>query len=859
MTNISQDALKILNLWQDSLWQNLANELPLSEAMLSRFCSVQSTLISDGKIELPFCPEAKIWIAPLVYEHSTKPKHYWIPIWIPALIQAGSLAPNFEESPWIPASQCDLLTDNFILPQSLYQLEEYLRFEWEEIASTIKDWQEYYSTCLGFLDIVAEGMWQERMKAKGYLLTAKAYVADISTLRTMFPFMESYQQQLEKGELSEAIKTYAQIEDPYVESEEKALLASAFCGRYTSFAPFLESEYQAITTILGSQDSLFAVGAPVGVNKEKVIAALLASTMVSKTVLLKQKPNIYRLARSIETRRYALDPFSAQVLYPKDNVEEQNNIVQSCHALREGLAFDREQLSHTLYHQLQLQYENFVTGLNLLENTFKERIGSIFEKEGCPKQYLEALQQEDETYEMEFAELLALQEAMGRKKPESFFSRLFSRRNAEKNGSEIQKANGIRQYKTLEEIGDRIRQVKVIRAKIHLQLVTVADKMATSTHGKVWQQWLEENQFDIPKSIYKEEDLRAYIQNAFSEKLWQLAIYYWLASEPLHSLEEETHLSPLYQDFTLFKWDTQPFLGWHPVKTLEKEVALLLIEESNRLYPQHVAPLLANVNKAVLFGDEKDIGPLIATTLSQQEQAILRFGLDDEDIKEQLHYKGMMISAGNAFITGQRNSRIEEEQFEPTLILKERESVCSYFEEYLYFLNYKKDLCIFKQEKVNNCGFYALDIRGKCEYQLEGCVNMMEAQAVIEWLRTGPYATKTKEVLIVTPFVTQKRILISLLHSHQINCEVSTFYNLKDKLWQTIVFCPVLTQENPRPFAFDQGDNWIYSLIIRAKEALWVIGDLRILDPKMHSPSGCLAKVIHVNNNEQVADLVELA
>jgi hypothetical protein len=249
----------------------------------------------------------------------------------------------------------------------------------------------------------------------------------------------------------------------------------------------------------------------------------------------------------------------------------------------------------------------------------------------------------------------------------------------------------------------------------------------------------------------------------------------------------------------------------------------------------------------------------MATTLTQQEQAILRYELDDEDIKEQLHYKGMMISAGNAFVAGHRNSRSEEGQFEPSLILKEREPVCSYFQEYLYFLNYKKDLCIFKQEKVDNCGFYALDIRGKCEYQLEGCVNMMEAQAIIEWLKTGPYATRTKEVLLVTPFVTQKRILSALLHSHQMSCEVATFYNLKDKLWDAIVFCPVLTQENPRPFAFDQGDNWIYSLIVRVKEALWVIGDLRILDPKMHSPSGCLAKVIHVNNNEQVADSTELA
>ncbi len=865
MTKIPQDAFKILNFWQECLWQNLANELPLTEKVLSPFQAVTSSEIRAGKIALPFCQGSSVWIAPMVWEHSTKPKQSWIPLWIPAQYSKELLTPRFDDYPWIPPSQFDILTDNFLLTESIYQFEECLRFDWEDEEAKSPDWQQFYGTCFALLDALSESTWQERLKAKGYLLSDKSYVAELATLRKLLPFMQRYSECLDKEEASPILLSYAQIVDPSIEyseaeAEEEQSVGAGFCGRYPDPNPLSQNEYQIVREVLAKEEGLFAIGSPVGSTKDKVMATLVASAIVTATATNQTVPAIYRLARYTSDFQYPIQPFSADFLYHKGKSEEQDKIVSLCLALQSGLTVDRAELSQYLQHELQLQYENYITGLNLLENTLKERLGAVFGKEGCPKQYLQALQQEDEAYELEYSELLDMQSLMQKKKPDSLFSRLFSWRDPKKTPAQTISTKVAKQYSTLSEIGDRIRQVKVLRAKIHLQLVTVTDKMATSKHGKIWQQWLDDNQLQLPEGLFKKEDLFSFIQNALSEKLWQLTIYYWLAKQPENATSHNETTSSLYRGWQLCKWQASPFLGWHTVDSIKEEADFIIIDEANRLLPQQVAPLLASVKKAIIFGDEKDLPALMATTLVQQEQRVVKSQLDDDEIIEQLHYKGMMISAGNAFQVALRNTHLQEEgNFVPVLSLTERK-VYPLFQDFLYFLNYKKDLPGLKQGQIEApSAFYTLDVKGKCEYQLDGCVNLLEAQAIIDWLKSGPYANKSKGVIVVTSFVAQKQLLKALLSQHQLHCEVSTFYQLAATSWDCVVFSPVYTIEEPRPFVFDQGDNWIYSLIVRAVETFWLIGDLRVFDPKMHSPSGCLAKVISMNHSEETADSVDLA
>lgn len=257
------------------------------------------------------------------------------------------------------------------------------------------------------------------------------------------------------------------------------------------------------------------------------------------------------------------------------------------------------------------------------------------------------------------------------------------------------------------------------------------------------------------------------------------------------------------------------FKGWYLVKfgVEDKPIELIIIDQANRLLPQQVAPFLSYAKKALFWGDRHDLEPSPVMSAIQEELELIQYDLAEDQMIEQLHYKGMLAGSGNAF----------------SVALAQLNPYWTHGEN-----RYKKLL--------ESLVIRVVDVLGKSKKIANGIYNEAEGKSIAAWLKTGPLLHELDDVAIVTPFEIQKEILIQCLQAEALQCPVYTFDNLPFRQWPYLIFSSVYTLGDNRPFVFDQGDQLFTTLLARTLTALWVFGDLRIFDPKMQSPSGNLAK-----------------
>jgi hypothetical protein len=220
-----------------------------------------------------------------------------------------------------------------------------------------------------------------------------------------------------------------------------------------------------------------------------------------------------------------------------------------------------------------------------------------------------------------------------------------------------------------------------------------------------------------------------------------------------------------------------------------------------------VAPLLATAKKVLFLGDDNEIAPSPCMSAREEEAVLEQFQLQDDEVIEQLHYKGMLAGSGNAFRVALVHAGIEHQSVNAPIPLLGK-----------------------------------LMVAGVSERQDKGLQNSIEVHQIINWLLTGPLAHDHANTIVVTSFNAQKKLLRHLLAEAGIGCNVFTFYELPETSVDNVIFSPVYTHLDRRPFLFDQGYSYFNSLFHRVNKILWIIGDLQIFDPKMHSPSGLLAK-----------------
>lgn len=296
-----------------------------------------------------------------------------------------------------------------------------------------------------------------------------------------------------------------------------------------------------------------------------------------------------------------------------------------------------------------------------------------------------------------------------------------------------------------DQISNSIRKIIVERTKIHQQLVDIVE---------------------APRTLDRNE----------TKKEWQL-----------YSLNEN------------HKWEKASKIP---------DMDTLLIDFANLLLPSQLLGLLAKTQKAVFLGTNLSLQAQPLMSVFEDELSLQKY-IQDETIIEEMQYRGMLLSNGNAF-------KIARVSHQVVLI-----------DEY----NYEDSLV------------QGLEIQGEVLPVNNQYQNLIEADFIAKWLKN--YENKDK-VVITTPFYAQKMAILSALQDVGVKVDVLNFYDLNGKDFEEIVFSPVYQLSSTRPFVFDQDENLLNSLMMKATKKLWIIGDIRIFDAKMHSPSGFIGKKVQM-------------
>lgn len=694
--SIFNDESTTIRYWCHGLWRTILNALPLSEIELKGFEWVPSANIEKGSLTQR---ERSIWIAPVVAFNSTL-QQYWIPLWIPAKIQADELLYNSEQLPWIAPSQFDPLNDFSPLSEPLHCFDDWLRYECLDSDGKInwKNWHEAYSACIELLNKLSDGEWSNRLNAAAYAKIDQSLIIDEEKLLNLM--------QGTAAAPSLLLTHYAEEAD----IEPKPQLEPSHLG--------LNAQTACTHALILEKGELLAIKTPMGSNIESFLGSILTAKMTRATLDEKSTPSIFLLTPRSQFANWQWpDNFSSQ----------------SAFIAKQAL--------------------------------YQEKEGRDFSEPGSLEAHLAHLQQQDEDHEKELIKLMALQQQKAKRSLKSLWITLFSRKK-------------IQQAKM--QLSDKIRQCKVLRTKIHQNLVELVELINLKNK--------------IARSSPPEKNDQQMVQ-------------------------------PVWKEWYLFKCDPTQMHPWQSVQNREEIAHLLIIDSAHRLLPQQVAPFLNKAERALFLGDNKEILPQIVLSAVQEEWELKLHQYQEETYSEQLQCKGMLTGSGNAFAVAMANSSYQK-SLAPGL--------------------FAVDLSLIEHETAQGLQCKMFPILGKSERAGNAFYNEIEAQQITSWLQNGPLCHALNEVAIVTLFAPQRTRIEQCLKDLGLDCPVYTVYHLPYRQFPYLIFSSVYVLGDNRPFLFDQGEQLLYSLKSRVTNTLWICGDSRIFDPKMHSPSGNLAKLLEV-------------
>lgn len=445
---------------------------------------------------------------------------------------------------------------------------------------------------------------------------------------------------------------------------------------------------------------------------------------------------------------------------------------------------DQELIVHT--------YQDMVSGINLAE-----RLLSAKEKEQTIDEEIALLQTQDEAAEKQ-VEILLAQQRDSRK----------VRKTLKQRWQELFNAKAC-------PLSDNIRQLKVQRTKLHRQLVeAVEEKVAYRQAQQYWNEWCSAQKIPI--------------------------------NNP-HDYSEHVKLAQQIMACRLLSLTGS---CWRSVSHIHEGAELLIIENANQLRPQQIFSFLSKVKVAIFMGNPQNFRFEEVVDAITDEQLLAGYPCLDEETYEQLQYKGMLLTTGSALTVALANSSIqsytEYGEWRANCMLYEIEprhpelvKFCNLFHSSKLVAN---STLIKLDSELGGVNF--LPVNGHSHPQGLERVNPMEVKAIQNWIEKNLVLLENKTIVVITLYQSQADLVKQVFKEIGLNVEVYSIYDLPDKCWDYVVFSSALTARDPRPYLFDQNDTFFYSLIARAQLGAWVVGDSALFNPKMHSPSGKLAKFL---------------
>ncbi|HKY69711.1 MAG TPA: hypothetical protein VJ205_02325, partial [Gammaproteobacteria bacterium] len=408
-----------------------------------------------------------------------------------------------------------------------------------------------------------------------------------------------------------------------------------------------------------------------------------------------------------------------------------------------------------------------------------------------------------------------------------------------------------------EKLTTKIRQLKVQRAKIHRDIVTISDVLTAREGAK--HRFLCHLQKYLPDSVSFHQnwiklsffETFSVLQSLMGQRLLALAYYYYLTS----FLIDWKKAGTLDLDSILVQTLSQGMLTSLSNAASQKEVMfdLALIDEAQNKLPMRPTGWLAKSRLAIFLGD--DTRPILVppTTPFLDDFDAKFFALaDTEEELEDLQLQGMLATTGCAFEVAKKRSYFQEldplgEGVGPALTLRPASRV------HPFLVSVVNDDILSTTESSHkenqpSTGIPIMGychVRGQIQKKAGTFLNPVEAFCVASWLFENKDSLRDKTVCVVTPFVQQKDLIEIYCKNNDVRCVVKLCTQLTDQKFDLVIFSAVYTLVCPKPYLFDEVPGLLKTLILSAKNHFLVFGQMDIFDPFTHTASGHFAKKLY--------------
>ena len=75
---------------------------------------------------------------------------------------------------------------------------------------------------------------------------------------------------------------------------------------------------------------------------------------------------------------------------------------------------------------------------------------------------------------------------------------------------------------------------------------------------------------------------------------------------------------------------------------------------------------------------------------------------------------------------------------------------------------------------------------------------------------------------------------------------------MPDTCFDKVIFSAVYSQNDPRPYVFDEGSEFFLNLLQHVKQHLLIVTDTGVFNPQYRSVSGLLAKALALDEAKAV-------
>ncbi|MEM9593033.1 MAG: AAA domain-containing protein [Acidobacteriota bacterium] len=299
--------------------------------------------------------------------------------------------------------------------------------------------------------------------------------------------------------------------------------------------------------------------------------------------------------------------------------------------------------------------------------------------------------------------------------------------------------------------------------------------------------------------------------------------------------------------------------GAHP---LVNGIDLLIVEEAGQVAPELGGALLALAKRAVVLGDVFQIEPVWNLGRAVDDANRARYLPDSFDEEVFFSSRGSLMGIAQArtrFTAAGRSDGLwlrEHRRCVPDVIAYCQRLVTAYRE---VLEPHRREI---SERQLPALGW--AHVRSEARRSSGSWSNPGQAEAIARWLagRRGALESRYRKPIgelvgIVTPFRAQVASLRRALEVAGIDAdiEVGTVHTFQGGELPVMLFSPVVTREQPRPFFFDRNVNMLNVAVSRAQDSFLVLGDMRVFDPVASTPFSLLASFLFADESNQLPDV----